>query len=168
MIFEGRDAAGQGGTIKRITEYLSPRVSRSAAAGAHRARDGEWYYQRYVAHLPTGRDHCCSTGPGTTSRCRDGDGILAHSILFLRQTPMFERMFIDDGILLRKYWFSVSEENGALIPASGSPIPVPAVEALRRWTWKSVFPLGGLLAGQDQMMVHTDLQGESLVRRGIR
>ncbi len=68
IVFEGRDAAGKGGTIKRITEYLSPRIARIAAlpAPSDREQGGQWYYQRYVAHLPPRVRSCCSTGPGTT------------------------------------------------------------------------------------------------------
>ena len=67
VIFEGRDAAGKGGTIKRITEYLSPRIARIAALPAPTERErGQWYYQRYIEHLPPAARSCCSTGPGTT------------------------------------------------------------------------------------------------------
>ena len=68
VIFEGRDAAGKGGTIKRITEYLSPRVARIAALPAPTERErGQWYFQRYIAHLPAPARSSCSTAPGTTA-----------------------------------------------------------------------------------------------------
>src|SRR6201993_2946075 len=113
VIFEGRDAAGKGGTIKRITEYLSPRVVRIAALPAPSDRErGQWYFQRYIAHLPAKGeivlfDRSWYNRAGVEKVmgfCTPQE----HS-LFLRQTPLFEQMLIDDGILLRKYWFSVSE-----------------------------------------------------------
>ena len=68
VVFEGRDAAGKGGAIKRITEYLSPRVARIAALPTPTERErGQWYFQRYIAHLPATARSCCSTGPGTTA-----------------------------------------------------------------------------------------------------
>ena len=69
VVFEGRDAAGKGGTIKRITQYLSPRVAPIAALPAPTERErSQWYFQRYVAAPPRGRrDRRCSTGPGTTA-----------------------------------------------------------------------------------------------------
>jgi polyphosphate kinase 2 len=115
IVFEGRDAAGKGGTIKRITEYLSPRVVRIAALPAPTERErGQWYYQRYVAHLPARGeivlfDRSWYNRAGVEKVmgfCTPQE----HS-LFLRQTPIFEQMLIDDGIILRKYWFSVSDEE---------------------------------------------------------
>src|SRR6187401_2782694 len=110
VIFEGRDAAGKGGTIKRITEYMSPRAAKIAALPAPSDRErGEWYYQRYIAQLPTkgeivlfDRSWYNRAGVETVmSFCTP-----AEHELFLRQTPVFEQMLIEDGILLRKYWFS--------------------------------------------------------------
>src|SRR5512132_4008436 len=67
VIFEGRDAAGKGGAIKRITEYLSPRVARIVALPTPTERErGQWYFQRYIAHLPSKARSCSSTAPGTT------------------------------------------------------------------------------------------------------
>ena len=115
VVFEGRDAAGKGGTIKRITEYLSPRVSRIAALPAPTDREaGEWYFQRYVAHLPTKGeivlfDRSWYNRAGV-ERVMGFCTPQQHS-LFLEQTPIFEQMLIDDGVLLRKYWFSVSDDE---------------------------------------------------------
>lgn len=68
IVFEGRDAAGKGGTIKRITEYLSPRIARIAALPAPSDRErGMWYFQRYIAHLRPAERSSCSTAPGTTA-----------------------------------------------------------------------------------------------------
>ncbi|MBS9534849.1 polyphosphate kinase 2 [Mycobacterium sp. M1] len=113
VLFEGRDAAGKGGTIKRITEYLSPRVARVAALPAPTERErGQWYYQRYVAHLPTAGeitlfDRSWYNRAGV-EKVMGFCSAEEHS-RFLTETPVFERLLIDDGILLRKYWFSVSQ-----------------------------------------------------------
>src|SRR5664279_546931 len=115
VVFEGRDAAGKGGTIKRITEYLSPRVARIAALPAPSDRErGQWYYQRYVAELPSKGelvlfDRSWYNRAGVEQVmgfCTPQE----HS-LFLKQTPVFEQMLLEDGILLRKYWFSVSDDE---------------------------------------------------------
>ena len=113
VVFEGRDAAGKGGTIKRITEYLSPRIARVAALPAPTDRErGQWYYQRYVAHLPAPGeivlfDRSWYNRAGVEKVM--GFCTPEEHTRFLRQTPIFEQMLIDDGILLRKYWFSVSD-----------------------------------------------------------
>src|ERR1700760_3892721 len=115
VVFEGRDAAGKGGTIKRVTEYLSPRIARIAALPAPTERErGQWYYQRYIAHLPAKGeivlfDRSWYNRAGVEKVM--GFCTPQEHALFLRQTPIFEQMLIDDGILLRKYWFSVSEEE---------------------------------------------------------
>jgi polyphosphate kinase 2 len=115
VVFEGRDAAGKGGTIKRITEYLSPRVARIAALPAPSDRErGQWFFQRYVAHLPARGeivlfDRSWYNRAGVEKVmgfCTPQE----HS-LFLLQAPIFEDMLIDDGIQLRKYWFSVSDRE---------------------------------------------------------
>ena len=138
VLFEGRDAAGKGGTIKRITEYLSPRVSRIAALPAPTEREaGQWYFQRYVAHLPTKGeivlfDRSWYNRAGVEQVM--GFCTPQEHTLFLRQTPIFEQMLIDDGILLRKYWFSVSDDEQLRRFRSRLERPRPAVEALARWT----------------------------------
>ncbi|MDT5339362.1 MAG: polyphosphate kinase [Mycobacterium sp.] len=115
VVFEGRDAAGKGGTIKRITEYLSPRVARIAALPAPNDRErGQWYYQRYVAQLPAkGEMVLFDRSWYNRAGVEQVMGFCTpqeHS-LFLRQTPVFEQMLLEDGILLRKYWFSVSDDE---------------------------------------------------------
>ncbi len=115
MIFEGRDAAGKGGTIKRFTEHLNPRSARVVALNKPTEEErGQWYFQRYIQHLPT-----------------DGEMVLydrswynragvervmgfcepAEYLEFMRQTPDYERMLTRSGIRLYKYWFSVTQEE---------------------------------------------------------
>jgi polyphosphate kinase 2 len=115
VVFEGRDAAGKGGTIKRIMEPLNPRQARIAALPAPSEREQtQWYFQRYAAHMPSAGeivlfDRSWYNRAGVERVL--GFCILAQHQLFLRQCPAFERMLIDDGILLVKYWFSVSDEE---------------------------------------------------------
>jgi polyphosphate kinase 2 len=115
VIFEGRDAAGKGGTIKRITECLSPRICRVVALPKPTEREStQWYFQRYVAHLPASGeivlfDRSWYNRAGVErvmGFCSDSE-----YREFLRSTPEFERMLIRSGIELIKYWFSVSDEE---------------------------------------------------------
>ena len=114
-IFEGRDAAGKGGVIKRITESLNPRIVRVVALPAPTERERtQWYFQRYVAHLPAAGeivlfDRSWYNRAGvervmgfcTEEEYRE----------FMRSCPEFERMLVRSGIILIKYWFSVSDEE---------------------------------------------------------
>jgi polyphosphate kinase len=115
VVFEGRDAAGKGGTIKRIMEPLNPRYARIAALPAPTDREQtQWYFQRYVAHMPSAGeivlfDRSWYNRAGVERVL--GFCTPAQHQLFLRQCPAFERMLIEDGILLTKYWFSVSDEE---------------------------------------------------------
>ncbi|WED21370.1 polyphosphate kinase 2 [Vibrio sp. JC009] len=115
VIFEGRDAAGKGGVIKRITEKLNPRVCRVAALPAPTEREKtQWYFQRYVAHLPSAGeivlfDRSWYNRAGVEKVmgfCSDRE-----YEEFLRSCPEFERMLIRSGIIVLKYWFSVSDEE---------------------------------------------------------
>ncbi len=115
VIFEGRDAAGKGGVIKRITESLSPRVCRVVALPAPTEREKtQWYFQRYVAHLPAAGemvlfDRSWYNRAGVErvmGFCTDDE-----YNEFLRTVPEFERMLICSGIILIKYWFSVSDQE---------------------------------------------------------
>jgi polyphosphate kinase 2 len=159
VVFEGRDAAGKGGTIKRITEYLSPRVARIAALPAPSDRErGQWYYQRYIAHLPAKGeivlfDRSWYNRAGVELVM--GFCTPQEHALFLRQTPIFEQMLIDDGILLRKYWFSVSDDEQLRRFKSRRKDPV------RQWKLSpmdldSVYRWEDYSRAKDQMMVHTD------------
>ena len=160
VIFEGRDGAGKGGAIKRITEYLNPRVARIAALPAPSDREhGQWYYQRYIAHLPAKGeivlfDRSWYNRAGVEKVM--GFCTPQEYTLFLRQTPIFEHMLIDDGILLRKYWFSVSEAEQLRRFRARRSDPV------RRWKLstmdlESVFRWEDYSRAKDEMMVHTDI-----------
>jgi polyphosphate kinase 2 len=115
VIFEGRDAAGKGGVIKRITDSLNPRICRVAALSTPTERErGEWYFQRYVAHLPA-RGEIVLFDRSWYNRagvehvmgfCTDDE----HEE-FLRSAPLFEEMLIRSGIYVIKYWFSVSDDE---------------------------------------------------------
>lgn len=115
VLFEGRDAAGKGGTIKRITECLNPRICQVVALGTPTEREKtQWYFQRYVSRLPAAGEMVLFDrswynragvervmGFCTDKQYRE----------FLRSCPEFERMLIRDGIILIKYWFSISDEE---------------------------------------------------------
>ena len=115
VIFEGRDAAGKGGTIKRITEFLNPRVVRIAALGTPSDREKtEWYFQRYVEELPSAgemvlfdRSWYNRAGVERVMGFCTEDQVWE----FFRTCPEFERMLIRDGLILIKYWFSVSDDE---------------------------------------------------------
>lgn len=115
VIFEGRDAAGKGGVIKRITEYLNPRFARVVALGVPTEREkSQWYFQRYVQHLPAAGemvlfDRSWYNRAGVEHVM--GFCTPAEYEEFLRSCPEFERMLIRSGIILIKYWFSVSDEE---------------------------------------------------------
>jgi polyphosphate kinase len=113
LIFEGRDAAGKGGVIKRIVEPLNPRGATIVALGTPSDRERtQWYFQRYIAHLPAAGeivlfDRSWYNRAGVErvmGFCSDEE-----YWEFMRSCPEFERMLIRDGIILRKYWFSVSD-----------------------------------------------------------
>jgi polyphosphate kinase 2 len=115
VIFEGRDAAGKGGVIKRITASLNPRICRVVALGTPTEKErGQWYFQRYVAHLPA-RGEIVLFDRSWYNRagvervmgfCTDEE-----YAEFLRACPLFEEMLVRSGIHLIKYWFSVNDEE---------------------------------------------------------
>jgi polyphosphate kinase 2 len=115
VIFEGRDAAGKGGAIKRITECLNPRVCRVVALPAPTEREkAQWYFQRYVAHLPAaGEMVLCDRSWYNRAGVERVMGFCTEDEYqeFLRSCPEFERMLVRAGIILVKYWFSVSDEE---------------------------------------------------------
>ena len=115
VLFEGRDAAGKGGVIKRITQRLNPRICRVVALGVPTEREkSQWYFQRYVSHLPAGGELVLF------DRSWYNRAVVEHVMgfcteaeyrEFLRSCPEFERMLIRAGVILIKYWFSVSDEE---------------------------------------------------------
>jgi polyphosphate kinase 2 len=115
VIFEGRDAAGKGGTISRVTAYLNPRTARIAALPKPTEREStEWYFQRYIAHLPAaGEITLFDRSWYNRAGVEHVMGFCSKQeyARFMHQCPIFERMLVEDGILLRKYWFSVSDEE---------------------------------------------------------
>ena len=159
VIFEGRDAAGKGGTIKRITEYLSPRIVRIAALPSPTERErGQWYYQRYINHLPaSGEIVLFDRSWYNRAGVERVMGFCTEQEYdrFMTQTPIFEQMLIDDGIMLRKYWFSVSDAeqlkrfrarlNDPVRQWKLSPMDL---ESINRWEDYS--------RAKDQMMARTD------------
>jgi polyphosphate kinase 2 len=115
VIFEGRDAAGKGGTIARVTAYLNPRTARIAALPKPTEREAsQWYFQRYIAHLPAaGEITLFDRSWYNRAGVEHVMGFCSKQeyARFMHQCPLFERMLVEDGILLRKYWFSVSDEE---------------------------------------------------------
>ncbi len=113
LIFEGRDAAGKGGTIKRFMEHLNPRYARTVALTKPSDREqSQWYYQRYVRHLPAAGemvlfDRSWYNRAGVERVM--GFATEPEYEQFMTQTPLFERMIVDSGISLTKFWFSVTQ-----------------------------------------------------------
>jgi len=161
VLFEGRDAAGKGGTIKRITESLNPRICRVVALGTPTEREkSQWYFQRYVAQLPAagemvifdrswynraGVEHVM--GFCTDEEYRE----------FLRSVPEFEAMLLRSGILLVKYWFSVSDEEQErrfqeriANPTKRWKLSPMDLEARAKWVEYS--------KAKDEMFLHTDTE----------
>ena len=115
VIFEGRDAAGKGGAIKRIMEYLNPRSARVVALPTPSSRRrGEWYYQRYIERFPT-KGEIVLLDRSWYNRA-GVERVMGYCTpeeyaRFLNQTPVLERMLVDDGIIFIKYWYSISDEE---------------------------------------------------------
>ncbi|HET6859185.1 MAG TPA: polyphosphate kinase 2 [Streptomyces sp.] len=131
VICEGRDAAGKGGTIQRFTERLNPRGARVVALDKPTEREsGQWYFQRYVAHLPSAGeivffDRSWYNRAGVERVM--GFCTPAEYGHFLEQTPLFEQLLTDDGILLVKFWFSVSRDE------QRTRFAIRQVDPVRQW-----------------------------------
>ncbi|MBW1604588.1 polyphosphate kinase 2 [Streptomyces sp. JJ66] len=131
ILFEGRDAAGKGGTIKRFTERLNPRGARVVALEKPTEREaGQWYFQRYVTHLPSAGeivffDRSWYNRAGVERVM--GFCTPAQYEHFLQQAPLFEQMLTEDGILLVKFWFSVSRSE------QRTRFAIRQVDPVRQW-----------------------------------
>lgn len=161
VLFEGRDAAGKGGTIKRVTEPMNPRICRVVALDKPTEREQtQWYFQRYVAQLPAAGeivlfDRSWYNRAGVErvmGFCTEEE---YHE--FLRSCPMFERLLVYGGIKLIKYWFSVSPEEQAqrfesrlADPTKRWKLSTIDLEAQARWEEYS--------RAKDQMFTYTDIE----------
>ncbi len=160
-LFEGRDAAGKGGTIKRITQSLNPRICRVVALGTPTEREKtQWYFQRYVPHLPAAGemvlfDRSWYNRAGVErvmGFCTDDE-----YREFMRSCPEFERMLVRSGIVLIKYWFSVSDEeqerrfqSRIIDPTKRWKLSPMDLESRKRWMEYS--------RAKDEMCAHTDIK----------
>ena len=160
IVMEGRDAAGKGSAIKRITQYMNPRTCRIEALPKPTDREqGQWYFPRYVEKLPTAGeivifDRSWYNRAGVERVM--GFASSQEYRRFLHQAPIFERLLVEDGIMLRKYWFSVSDEeqykrfqsrrNDPLRQWKLSPMDL---ESITKWEEYS--------RAKDEMFVHTDI-----------
>jgi len=160
VVFEGRDAAGKGSTIKRVTQYLNPRLARIAALPTPTERERtQWYFQRYIEYLPA------AGGMTLFDRSWYNRAGVEHVMgfctkeeyhRFLHQCPIFERLLVEDGILLRKYWFSVSDHEQEKRfrsrlddPMRGWKLSPMDTESITRWEDYS--------RAKDQMFALTDI-----------
>ncbi|MDP1876991.1 MAG: polyphosphate kinase 2 [Actinomycetota bacterium] len=160
VVFEGRDAAGKGSAIKRVTQYLNPRVAGIVALPTPTDRQKtEWYFQRYVAELPAaGEIRLFDRSWYNRAGVERVMGFCTPDEYrrFLHQTPIFERLLIEDGIILRKYWFSVSDEeqehrfrSRLRDPMRQWKLSPMDMESITRWEDYS--------RAKDEMLVHTDI-----------
>ena len=160
VIFEGRDAAGKGGTIKRITEFLNPRIARIVALPVPTEREKtQWYFQRYIEQLPAAGeivlfDRSWYNRAGIETVL--GFCTPEEHRRFLQQCPIFERLLVSDGIHLIKYWFSVSDEEQARRFESRIDDPMrrwklSATDLYSRTHWVDYS------RAKDEMFVHTDI-----------
>ena len=131
LVFEGRDAAGKGGTIKRLMEHLNPRSARVVALTKPTTTElGQWYFQRYIHHLPTSGeivlfDRSWYNRAGVErvmGFCTDDE-----YVTFMRQAPRFEEMLIDSGTTVTKFWFSVTQQE------QRTRFAIRQIDPVRRW-----------------------------------
>jgi len=161
IIFEGRDAAGKGGTIKRITEAMNPRICQVVALPAPTEREkSQWYFQRYVAHLPAaGEIIIFDRSWYNRAGVEQVMGFCTEEEYkeFMRSCPEFERMLVRSGIQLIKYWFSVSDDEQErrfqkrlTDPTKQWKLSPMDLESRKRWVDYS--------QAKDNMFAHTDIK----------
>lgn len=161
VLFEGRDAAGKGGVIKRITQRLNPRIAKVVALGTATEREKtQWWFQRYVAHLPAaGEMVLFDRSWYNKALVEPVMGFCSEQEYqeFLRSCPQFERMLVRSGIILIKYWFSVSDEEQErrfrarnLDPVKRWKLSPMDLESRRRWIEYSI--------AKDRMFAATDIK----------
>ncbi|HEY5184089.1 MAG TPA: polyphosphate kinase 2 [Actinomycetes bacterium] len=160
VLFEGRDAAGKGSAIKRVTQYLNPRVASIVALPTPTERErSEWYFQRYVEQLPAaGEIRLFDRSWYNRAGVERVMGFCTPDEYrrFLHQAPIVERLLAEDGILLRKYWFSVSDAEQEARFRSRLDDP------MRRWKLspmdlESITKWEAYSRAKDEMLVHTDI-----------
>ncbi|GAA4891257.1 polyphosphate kinase 2 [Tessaracoccus lubricantis] len=161
ILFEGRDAAGKGGAIKRFTEHLNPRYARTVALGVPTERErGQWYFQRYVQHLPTAGeivmfDRSWYNRAGVErvmGFCTDEE-----YDIFVRQAPAFEEMLIESGTTVTKLWFSVTQRE------QRTRFAIRQIDPVRQWKLspmdlESLGRWDDYTAAKNLMLRHTDTE----------
>jgi polyphosphate kinase 2 len=159
IVFEGRDAAGKGGTIKRFTEHLNPRAARVVALNQPTARElGQWYFQRYVQHFPTdGEIVLFDRSWYNRAGVERVMGFCSQDQYetFMKQTPEFERLIVDAGIHLTKFWFSVTQRE------QRTRFAIRQIDPVRRWKLspmdlESLGRWSEYTAAKEAMIHHTD------------
>jgi polyphosphate kinase 2 len=159
VVFEGRDAAGKGGTIKRFMEHLNPRAARVVAlTKPSSVEQGEWYFQRYIRHLPTAGeivlfDRSWYNRAGVErvmGFCSEEE-----YATFMRQAPAFERMLVESGMTVTKLWFSVTQQE------QRTRFAIRQIDPVRRWKLspmdlESLDRWEGYTAAKEAMFANTD------------
>ena len=159
IVFEGRDAAGKGGTIKRFTEHLNPRTARTVALSKPTERElGQWYFQRYIQHFPTAGEIVLFDRSWYN---RSGvERVMGFSTdeqyrRFMNQVPLFEKMLADDGIHLTKFWFSVTQTE------QRTRFAIRQIDPVRQWKLspmdlESLDRWEAYTEAKEAMFLHTD------------
>ncbi|MEO4038855.1 polyphosphate kinase 2 [Micrococcaceae bacterium Sec6.3] len=159
LVFEGRDAAGKGGTIKRFTEHLNPRMARVVALNKPSDREqGQWYFQRYIQHFPTVGEMVLFDRSWYN---RAGvERVMGFSTdeqyrRFMNQVPLFEKMLVDDGIHLTKFWFSVTQTE------QRTRFAIRQIDPVRQWKLspmdlESLDRWEAYTEAKEAMFLHTD------------